>query len=464
MTVPATSRSRVPKPWAALAVLASGILVLVATGLFEGGEVTPWKDPLTRFLLTVTVILGVAHCCGELMRRMGQPPVLGEILGGLALGPSVLGLFWPGATDLLFPPAVLDHLGMISQLGLVVFMFLIGCEVKIGGLRRQGPLGATLVGSLVLPFLCGAAFALVFASRLAGDGASTTRYALFLGVAVAITAVPVLARVLVDLGLDRTRIGSLAMTCAAIGDGIAWFALTLVLTGAEDGGGFLTTGAWVIALLVLTFLGVRPLLSALVPRVSERGLTVLLVIGALLYAVLTQVMHLHPVIGAFMFGTVVPRNTALVERVTERLRSFTLLVLLPLFFASIGLKTSLGAFGSDAAMWGVFLGLLVVAQLAKLVGAGGAARLAGMPRLESLKLGILMNCRGVTELIVAKIGHEAGLINTACFTMLVLLAVITTGLTGLVLPRLDVRRAVTAKLAAARGPAVPQPRAQTTRS
>ncbi|NUK03895.1 cation:proton antiporter [Streptomyces lunaelactis] len=422
--------------WVSLCVLAGCGLFLGLTGLFEGGEGTLWANPLTRFLLTVAVILFVSHCLGGLMNRIGQPPVLGEILGGLALGPSALGLLWPEASAQLFPPGVLDNLDKVAQLGLIIFMFLIGCEVRTGRLRNQGPLGATLVGGTALPFVCGAAFALFFAPMLIGEKATTTQYALFVGLALAITAVPVLARILVDLTMDRTPVGSLAMTCAAMGDGLAWLALTVVLTGSEDPGQLLRTGGWVCALGVLTFLGVRPLLVLLVPRLSMRALTIVLVIGAVCYAILTQVMHLHPVIGAFLFGTVVPRNEPVIDRITTQLRSFTLLILLPLFFAGIGLQTSVGVFGSDPAIWGVFALMLVVAQLAKLLGAGGAARLAGLPARESLQLGILMNCRGVTELIVAKIGYEADLINTACFTMLVLLAVLTTALTGIVMPRL----------------------------
>ncbi|MFF0744463.1 cation:proton antiporter [Streptomyces sp. NPDC004111] len=423
----------------ALAVLACGVLFLVVTGLFDGGKGSLWENPLTRFLVTVAVVLCVSHLLGALLGRLGQPPVLGEILGGLALGPSALGLLWPEASAALFPPSVLDNLDKVSQLGLVIFMFLIGCEIRTGRLRDQGPLGATLLGSIALPFVCGAAFALLFAPQLLGPKATTTEYALFLGLATAITAVPVLARVLVDLKMDRTPVGSLSMTCAAMGDGLAWLVLTILLTGSTGGGTdqLLRTGGWVVALGVLAFLGVRPLLQVLTRRLPERGLTLVLVIGALAFAVLTQLMHLHPVIGAFLFGAVVPRDVPVIDRITAQLRGFVLLILLPLYFVGIGLKTSVGAFGSGPGIWGIFALLLIVAQLSKLLGAGLGARLAGLDRRESLQVGILMNCRGVTELVVAGIGYEAGLINTACFTMLVLLAVLTTALTGILIPRLN---------------------------
>ncbi|MFE1150289.1 cation:proton antiporter [Streptomyces albidoflavus] len=429
--------ARRPRLLLAAAVLAAGTAVLVATGLFRGGTDTLWADPLTRFLLAVTVILCVSHAFGELLGRIGQPPVVGEILAGLVLGPSVCGLLWPGATAWLFPPDVLSQVDKVAQLGLVVFMFLVGTEVRTGGVRTQGPLGAVVTGSMALPFVCGTGLALLFAPTLAGS-TTTTRFALFFGLAVSITAVPVLARILVDLDLDRTRVGSLTMTSAALGDGLAWLVLTVLLTGSgTDGGALLTTAVWVLALVALTFLGVRPLLAALVPRLSDdRLLGAVLVAGALLWAVLTQVMHLHPVIGAFLFGTAVPQRLAAVERITTRLRGFTLVVLLPLFFAGVGVKTSLGSFGSSVGPWLMFAVVLVVAQLTKLAGAGGAARLAGVSARESWQIGVLMNCRGVTELIVATIGLQAGLINELCFAMLVLLALITTALTGVVVPRL----------------------------
>ncbi|MER7109326.1 cation:proton antiporter [Streptomyces sp. NPDC000229] len=424
--------------WGPLGVVAAGAAVLVLTGLFSGGPGTLWDDPLTRFLLALTVVLCVSHLFGELLRRIGQPPVVGEILGGLMLGPSVLGALWPAATDLMFPPAVLAGLDKVAQLGLVVFMFLIGSEVRIERARNQGPLGAVLAGSMALPFLCGTGLALAFAPHLSGDTTST-RFALFFGLAVSITAVPVLARILVDLGLDRTRAGSVSMTCAALGDGLAWLVLTVLLTGSPAGGGghLLKTVVWVAALVALTYLGVRPLLGRLFARApSERLLAVVLIAGAVGWALLTQVMHLHPVIGAFLFGTAVPRDVPAVERVVNTLRGFTMLVLLPVFFAGVGVRTSLGAFGSEPGIWLLFAAVLVVAQVSKVVGAGGAARLAGMTPRESWQIGVLMNCRGVTELIVATIGHQAGLINDLCFTMLVLLAMTTTALTGVVVPRL----------------------------
>ncbi|WP_186776771.1 cation:proton antiporter [Streptomyces salinarius] len=446
---PGRAPRRPPPLWLALSVVAAAGAVFALAGLFDGGAGTVWADPLTRFLLAVTVILTVSHLFGEVLRRLGQPSVVGEILGGLLLGPSALGLLWPRASERLFTPSVLDTLDQVSQLGLVIFMFLVGSEVRTGRLGSAGRVGTVLFGSMAVPFVLGTGFALAFGPTLIGPRATTADYALFVGLALAITAVPVLARVLVDLGLDRTRVGSLAMTCAALGDGLAWLVLTVLLTGADPGGGHLLTSAVsVVALVALTFFGVRPLLLALLTRApSPRLCTVVLVTGAIGFAVLTQAMHLHPVIGAFLFGTAVPREVPsagtatprgvpLVERATEQLRGVTMLVLLPLFFASVGLKTSLGAFGADTGVWLVFAAMLVVAQVTKVVGAGGAARLAGLSGRESLRIGVLMNCRGVTELIVATIGHQAGLINDVCFTMLVLVAVATTALTGVLAGRL----------------------------
>ncbi|QFQ99388.1 cation/H(+) antiporter [Streptomyces phaeolivaceus] len=396
-------------------------------------------DSLPRFLVAVAVILLVSHLFGAVLRRLGQPSVLGEILGGLVLGPSLLGLCWPTATHWLFPSEVLNSLDKVAQLGLILFMFLIGCEVRTGHGKRQGPLGAVLVGGMGLPFVCGVGFALAAGSTLAGAGVQATEYALFMGLAFAVTAVPVLARILVDLGLDRTRAGGLSMTCAAVGDGLAWLVLTLILASTQAGGpGQITrTVVLVVALVALTFFGVRQLLAVLTARMrSEELLTAVLVVGAIGYAVLTDLLHLHPVVGAFLFGTVVPRGSPVIERIGRRLQSFTLLILLPLFFAGVGLKTSVGMFGTAPTTWLVFVAALFITQATKVVGAGGAAKLAGLPGREALQIGVLMNCRGVTELVIATIGFQAGLINELCFTMLVLIAVITTAVTGVVLPRL----------------------------
>ncbi|GAB3717138.1 hypothetical protein GCM10027598_27680 [Amycolatopsis oliviviridis] len=390
-------------------------------------------EPITRFLLAVGAILLVSHFCGEVLRRLRQPPVLGEIVGGLLLGPSVLGLIWPEGGAWLFAPEVLSSLDKAAQLGLVVFMFLLGCELRTDRIERKSLVGAVVLGGMGLPFAAGIGVAFAASSVLAGAGAPTAGYVLFFALAMAITALPVLARILVDLKLERTGLGALSVTSTAIGDGVAWLTLTLILvgTGVQGGGNPLTTAILAVVLVVFTSLVVRRVLSAMVTRIeSEKVMTVVLLVGALAFAVMTQILGLHALLGAFLFGTAVPRDCPLVERISEQLRGFTLVVLLPLFFALVGLSTSIGLLGTNVSHWLLFAGVLVVAQLTKFIGAGGAARLAGLPGNQAIQLGTLMNCRGVTELVVATIGLKYGLVNQLGFTMLVLVAVVTTAVTG----------------------------------
>ncbi|TKK87211.1 cation/H(+) antiporter [Herbidospora galbida] len=386
------------------------------------------NDTLAQFLIAVAVILAVCHLCGALMRRWGQPPVLGEILGGLLLGPSALGLVWPEAGAWLFTADTRASLGLAAQLGLVVFMFLLGCELRTGQLGRRRVVLATVAGGMGLPFVLGAGLALLAVPMLIAPGAEQADFVLFFGLAIAITALPVLARILVDLGIEHTRIGTVALSSAALGDGLAWLVITLILAGT---GQVATTAGLALALILATVFLVRPALAYVVARIrSDQFLLAVLIVGAITFSALTQLINLHPVIGAFLFGVAVPRDNPAVERIGRQLQGFTIAVLLPLFFAGVGLGTSVGLLGGSFGNWMLFAAVLLIAVAAKVVGAGGGARLAGLPGREAMSLGILMNCRGVTELVVASIGLSEGLINQLGFTMLVLVAVITTAVTG----------------------------------
>lgn len=411
--------------------IAAGLVVLAGAATVWGPELVHGRpgDPVARFLFSVAVILLVCHVFGALLRRFGQPAVLGEVIGGLVLGPSVLGLVWPSSQEWLFPAPVLDALGYAAQLGLIVFMFLLGCELRTDRLGGRRLVGATVAGGMGLPFVAGAALALAAPSL----GSGTVGFVLFFGLAMSITALPVLARILVDLGLADTRLGVTALSSAAVGDGVAWLALTVILagTGLSGTGDIATTAGLAVALMVVTWLCVRPGLRALVDRTSSPQLLLgTLVVGAIGYAGLTQLIGLHPVIGAFLFGVAVPRGAPVVTRLGEQLQGFTIAILLPLFFAGVGLSTSVGLLGGSVTNWLLLTLVLAAAVTTKLIGAGGGARLAGLPTRDALRFGILMNCRGVTELVIATIGLQYGLINGLGFTILVLVAVITTAATG----------------------------------
>ncbi len=423
MTAPLTRQ-----PWVGVT---GGLVVLVGAAILWGPSLVHGRpgDPVARFLFSVAVILLVCHVFGALLRRFGQPAVLGEVIGGLVLGPSVLGLVWPSSQGLLFPPPVLEALGYAAQLGLIVFMFLLGCELRTDSTGGGKLVGATVAGGMGLPFATGVAIALAAPSL----GSGSVAYVLFFGLALSITALPVLARILVDLGLSDTRLGATALSSAAIGDGVAWLVLTVILagTGLSGTGDIATTAGLGAALMVATFLCVRPGLRTLVERTTSPQLLLgALVVGAIGYAGLTQLIGLHPVIGAFLFGVAVPRGAPVVTRLGEQLQGFTIAILLPLFFAGVGLSTSVGLLGTSATNWLLFAVVLAAAIAAKLVGAAGAARLAGLPTREAVRLGTLMNCRGVTELVVATIGLQYGLVSGLGFTILVLVAIITTAATG----------------------------------
>ncbi len=423
MTAPLTRQS-----WAGVAaglVVLAGAAVLWGPELVHGGP----GDPVARFLFSVAVILFVCHVFGALLRRFGQPAVLGEVIGGLVLGPSVLGLLWPGSRAALFPEPVLTALGYAAQLGLIVFMFLLGCELRTDRLGGTRVVGATVVGGMGLPFAAGALIAV--AAPVLGSG--SLAYVLFFGLALSITALPVLARILVDLGLADSRLGVTALSAAAVGDGAAWLVLTVILagTGLSGTGDIATTAGLAAALIVVTLLCVRPALRVLVARTGSPQLLLGgLVVGAIGYAGLTQLIGLHPVIGAFLFGVVVPRDAPAVTRIGEQLQGFAIAILLPLFFAGVGLSTSVGLLGGSVGNWLLFAVVLVAATVTKFVGAGTAARLAGLPAQDAVRLGTLMNCRGVTELVVATIGLQYGLVSELGFTILVLVAILTTAATG----------------------------------
>lgn len=421
-----------------------GAVALWGPDLLNGNEPgSRGTDPAARFLLAAAVVLLVCHLVGDLLCQVGQPPVLGEIVGGLLLGPSALGAVWPHAQDWLFPPDVLGQLDRAAQLGLIIFMFVLGSELRSDHLDSPRLVGAVVAGSTAVPLVAGVALAFAVAVDMAPDGHRSAGYVLFVGVAMAITALPVLARILIDLRLVGSRLGALAISTAAIGDGLVWMMLALTLTFAKgagvppDSASWWTTGGLALAFVLFVALVVRPALVVLErPGSSRRALDrgdyalIILVVGAIVCAAITDVIGLHPVLGAFLFGAAVPRGSATVRQISRRIQGFALTILLPLFFAGIGLNTSIGLLGVDPSHWLVFLAVLVVAVASKFAGTGGAARLAGLPTTESLQLGALMNCRGLTELLVAAIGLQYHLISRLGFTILVLVAVITTAITG----------------------------------
>ncbi|MFD7865260.1 cation:proton antiporter [Streptomyces sp. NPDC057682] len=415
-------------------------------------------DPVLRMLVALPLVLAACHLAGRLAARVGQPPVMGEIVVGLSLGPSLLGTVWPEASAWLFPSQVLPVLDALGQLGLICFMFLIGYELDLRALRgSRATVLVVATACLVVPFCGGVLLSLPMYRPFAGDGVGFTAFALFLGVALSITAFPVLARILRDRALERTPVGSLALACAAFGDVLAWCLLAVVVAIAgssaadplQAAGAGLTTVLLTAAFATAMFLLVRPLLARLLNSSARGGrpegsALPVLVAGLLLSAYATDAIGVHAVFGAFLFGLVTPRGTPAAERPVAHVEGFATAVLLPLFFVHTGLQTRFDLLPADWATAGWFLLALAAAVLTKGAGAVGSARWAGLGTRDSLALAALMNCRGLTELVVLSIGLGLGVITPAAFALLVAVTTVTTVVTAPLLRLIHGRGAGTA--------------------
>jgi len=378
---------------------------------------------LTRHLFLATaVIVFAAYLGGVVARRVGQPRVLGEILAGIMLGPSVLGAIWPEATAALFPAELLPWLEALAQIGLVLFMFLVGVELDRDHLRGQGHRAVVVShASIIAPFAMG--FALGWWMHpIVGGHSSTLAFSLFVGAAMAVTAFPVLARILQETGLDRTRVGAVTLACAAVDDVTAWCILAVVLAVAQD------TGAGPVGVSVAASLAfVAFMWFVLRPLLARRSdIPIALAIGiALASAWLTDVIGIHAIFGAFLAGVVMPRGPGdrivLVDRLEVAIGS----LLLPVFFMMVGLSTELGLVDT-AQLWGLTAAVVVVAVVGKLGGAGLAARAVGESWRDAWTIGVLMNTRGLTEIVILSVGLERGIINETMFTIMVVMALATT--------------------------------------
>ncbi|MEU1103930.1 cation:proton antiporter [Streptomyces tibetensis] len=393
-------------------------------------------DPLPGLLVAVPVVIGVCRIGALLFRRIGQPSVIGEITLGILLGPSLLGWISPAAQHWLFPAEVLPHLMVLGNLGLLAFMFLVGLELDLSALRGHSRAAVTVsyVG-IALPLLLGALLALGMYGPFAPAGVDRLPFVLFVAVAMSITAFPVLARILTDRGLYTTPLGSLAMACAAVDDVSAWCLLALVAAVSTSGSmeQAAITAAWSLLFVACMMYLVRPVLARLTRqagKVAESSVLVFVFAGLCLSAFVTDGIGIHALFGAFLFGVVVPRGSRVVELSAARLRAFTVPVLLPLFFVSTGLRTDVSLLTGDAAQWLWAGAVLAVALFGKFGGSTAAARLSGQSWRDAMSLGALMNCRGLTELVVLNLGLELGVIGPDLFTILVLMALITTAMTS----------------------------------
>jgi Kef-type K+ transport system membrane component KefB len=390
---------------------------------------------LASVLLALAAITLLARFMGGLFRRfLHQPPVLGEILAGLMLGPSLLGAISPAAYELVLPAGSASYLGLISTVGVVLFMFLVGLDLDPKLLR--GNTHATIAvshASIVAPMLLGATLALWLYPRYASANVSFTVFSLFIGVSMSVTAFPVLARILIDRRVQRTRLGVTALTCAAVDDVTAWSMLAIVVGLASSTG---SGGQWtiplVLAYIAVMFFVVRPLIAPLVAWQQKKlneplSYTVLAVVfvALLLSAFVTEIIGIHALFGAFLLGAILPHDGRLAEQIRSRLEDIVVVLFLPTFFAFTGTRTQIGLI-HGAQAWIACGAILLVATLGKFGGTLVAARLTGMSWRHSSALGILMNTRGLVELVVLNLGLDLGVISPTVFTMLVVMALATT--------------------------------------
>ncbi|MEV4054547.1 cation:proton antiporter [Amycolatopsis sp. NPDC049688] len=400
--------------------------------------------PVAQLLLAIAVVIAACKATGWVMRRIGQPPVVGEIAAGIVLGPSLLGAIWPAGASALLPAAIMPQLNVLAQVGIVLFVFLTGLELNTRLIRGRGHLALVVSHvSIAVPFVLGILLAVVAYAKFAPKGVGSLPFALFIGVSMSITALPVLVRILKDTGLFHSRVGVVAVTCAVVDDVTAWSLLALVvaLITASSLLGVLLTLGLAAAFAGLLYYVVRPLLTRYFTRTGEpvlRRLAPLALVGVLLCAMATDWIGVHAMFGAFMFGLVFPRGNVVEEWLHENASGLTTALMLPLFFAYSGLRTNIGLL-ADPALWLWCAAILVVAVVGKLVSATVAARSVGESFCRSLQIGVLMNCRGLTELIVLNVGLDLGVLSPEMFTMLVLMALISTAMTAPMAVYLDKR-------------------------
>jgi Kef-type K+ transport system membrane component KefB len=427
-----------------------GLMLAAAAGLFflirSWGETLPAPtapapvpaagdhgqrgEVFAHVLLTLVAIIITGGLLGRLFARLGQPRVIGEVVAGIVLGPSVLGWLWPGAAAFVLPASVGPFLGVLAQLGVVLYMFLVGLQMSAGQLRAHAHSTVAIShASIVAPFVFGSALALWLYPHLAGPGVPFTSFSLFLGAALAVTAFPVLARILTDRGLERTELGVMALACAAADDVTAWCLLALVVGVAQaEFSAAVRTVVLACGFIALMFVAVRPLASRSLAGGKDpppAGLVAAVLVAVLLSALATEAIGVHAIFGAFLAGVVIPHDSPAARALTHKLQDVVTVLLLPAFFAYTGMRTQVGLV-AGAWAW-LACGVITLAATAGKVGATlVAARLTGLDWRTSAALGALMNTRGLMGLVVLNIGLDLGVISPTLFAMMVLMALATT--------------------------------------
>ena len=408
---------------------------------FTNSLINNLEHPLAILLIQIITIILAARLLGWLCKRIGQPTVIGEIAAGILLGPSFIGRFFPEFSAALFPTQSLGNLQFLSQIGLILFMFVVGMELDLKILRNQAKEAVVIShASIVFPFALGLGLAYFIYENFAPTGVQFTSFGLFIGIAMSITAFPVLARIVQERGINKTRLGTVVITCAATDDITAWCILAAVIAIVKAGS--FVSAIYIIFLAAAYVLVMLKVIRPFLKRVGDlhttqenlsKPVVAIFFLTLILSAYVTEIIGIHALFGAFMAGAIMPENLKFRNIFIEKVEDVALVLLLPLFFVFTGLRTQIGLL-NDAYLWQICGLIVLVAVVGKFFGSSLAAKFVGQSWRDSLTIGALMNTRGLMELVVLNIGYDLGVLTPEIFAMMVIMALVTTFMTG---PALD---------------------------
>ena len=400
-----------------------------------------FQDPLAILLAQIVTIILVARFFGWVFKKIGQPSVIGEIIAGIVLGPSLLGMYFPEFSAALFPLESLGNLKFLSQIGLILFMFVIGMELDLKVLKNKANEAVVIShASIVIPFALGIGLAYFVYNRFAPEGVKFLSFSLFMGIAMSITAFPVLARIVQERGIHKTRLGAIVITCAAADDITAWCMLAVVIAIVKAG--TFVSSLYIIMLAVLYVIAMLFIVKPFLKRIGDlygskesiiKPVVAIFFLVLILSSYATEVIGIHALFGAFMAGAIMPDVPKFRTIFIDKVEDVSVILLLPLFFVFTGLKTEIGLI-NDPYLWKITGFIILVAVVGKFFGSALAAKFVGQNWRDSLTIGALMNTRGLMELIVLNIGLELKVLTPEVFTMMVIMALVTTFMTG---PALD---------------------------
>jgi len=408
---------------------------------FKDSLIQNLQHPLAILLAQIVTIILIARLFGWVCKKIGQPTVIGEIAAGIILGPSLIGMYFPEFSAALFPPDSLGNLNFLSQIGLILFMFVIGMELDLNVLKTKAHDAVVIShASIILPFTLGIILAYFIYDSFAPEGVQFSSFGLFIGISMSITAFPVLARIVREREIHKSKLGSLVITCAAADDITAWCLLASVIAIVKAGS--FVSSLYIIFLavvyVVLMMKVVRPFLKRVGDLHSSREnlskpIVAIFFLTLIISSYITEIIGIHALFGAFMAGAIMPENTKFRNIFIEKIEDVAMVLLLPLFFVFTGLRTEIGLL-NDPYLWKITALIILVAVVGKFIGSSLAAKFVGQSWKDSLTIGALMNTRGLMELIVLNIGYDLGVLTPEIFAMLVIMALVTTAMTG---PALD---------------------------